>query len=81
VLGAATSKIDGFLLGESRVSYNQLIRHVWKRESLSHLETPMLQEVFLEKLTQLSLGNNVLVALATKIYHFLYRDACVFSTL
>jgi hypothetical protein len=37
----------------------------------------MLQEIFLPKLTKLSQGKNVLGAVASSIYGFLWRDTCV----
>jgi hypothetical protein len=42
-----------------------------------HLETPKLEEVFLPKLTQFSLRNNVLDVAAYIIHGFLWRVICV----
>jgi hypothetical protein len=41
------------------------------------LETPKLQEVFLEKLPQFSLGKNELDAATSNTDRFLSRDTCV----
>jgi hypothetical protein len=48
--------------------------------SYVHLETPKLQEVFLEKLTQFSQGNNVLNPPSSNKNGCLWHDICVSST-
>jgi hypothetical protein len=45
-----------------------------------HLEKPNLQEVFLQKLTQFSQGNNVLGITASNTHGFVSRGTCVPST-
>jgi hypothetical protein len=47
---------------------------------LPHHENSDLKEVYYSKLTQYSQGNNVLDALASNIYCFLWRVTCVSST-
>jgi hypothetical protein len=44
------------------------------------IENPVVQAVFLSKLTQFSLGHNVLYAPLYNIHGFLLRGACVSST-
>jgi hypothetical protein len=76
------SNIDGFLIRDPCVSSIFLCRTVWTKKAYLYLETAKLQdEVFLEKLTQFSLGNNALDAPAFNLDRFLYRGACVSSTL
>jgi hypothetical protein len=50
------------------------------KRAYQHLETPNLQKVIFQKLTQFSQGNNLLNAPASNTDGFLLRDTCVSST-
>jgi hypothetical protein len=54
-------------------------RSSWNTQAYLHFETPKLQEVFLEKLTQFSQGNNALDPPASNTNGCLWRDKCVSS--
>jgi hypothetical protein len=60
VLSAASSNLDSFLWRDTCVSSTQLNRVHGVNTAYSHLETLLLQDVFLTKLTQSSEENNVL---------------------
>jgi hypothetical protein len=46
---------------------------------LLNLEKPVMQEVFIAKLTQFSQGSNVLYSFSKEHNGFLLRDACISS--
>jgi hypothetical protein len=80
VLDPTASNTDRVLSRDTCVSWNQLNRQIWIKESVSQTWTPKLQEVFLSKTSSILTRINVLHAADSHIDGFLWRDKCVFST-
>jgi hypothetical protein len=80
VLDAPASTTNGDLLRDMFVSSTYQNRPIWKKMRLSHLEISDLKEVFFQKLTQFSLGKNVLDAPPCNTGASLLRDTCVSSS-
>jgi hypothetical protein len=74
-----SSNTDCFLWRDTCVSATQLNGPFWNKVLLLNLEKPVMQEVFIAKLTQFSQGSNVLYATASNTKGFLLRDACISS--
>jgi hypothetical protein len=80
VLDAPASNTDGFVWRDTCVPSNKQNRPIWRNKAYLHLDTPNLQELFLEKLSKFSLDNNAVDAPASYTHSFLWRDTCVPST-
>jgi hypothetical protein len=81
LLDAHASNTEGFLSICIYVSSTELNRTIFSKQSKSVIETFNLQDIFFEKQTQFSLGNNGLDTPASNTDVFLLRDKCVPSTL
>jgi hypothetical protein len=79
VLDAPASNRDGFVWRDTCVPSNKQNRPIWRNRAYLHLDTPNLQELFLEKLTQFSLDNSVLNAPASNSDGFLKKYMCSFN--
>jgi hypothetical protein len=80
VLDAAPSNKDGALWRHACVLYLRQIEIFGANRAYLHIETPLLQEGFLSKITKFSQGNNVLYAPASTTNGVLSRDTFVSST-
>jgi hypothetical protein len=77
VQDAAASNREGFLLRDTCVSSTQLNRPCGIKWAFLHLETMIYRKYFFKKLTQFSLGNNVLDANSSNTDGCLWTDTCV----
>jgi hypothetical protein len=79
VLDNPASNLYGVLSRDSCISSTQLNRTIWKKISILKSGIPDWQAVFLQKLTQFLLRNNVLHAPPSNIAAFLLRDISLCS--